>query len=85
VEKIFSRCIRLVPYVDLWRAYANYVRKVKEKAPNAREVILTMYDFVVRNVGLDIGSTEIWMDYLKFLRTAEVRLSKKKTGGKSKG
>lgn len=69
VEKIFSRCLTRVPNIDLWRCYINYVRIVKgEQGPEARKGIKAVFEFALEHMGLDISSTQIWQDYLTFLK-----------------
>ncbi|KAG4300845.1 hypothetical protein PCK1_002922 [Pneumocystis canis] len=74
VETIFSRCLRSVLSVDLWKFYLDYIRRINNVSTGgaqARLVISQAYEFVLAHVGIDKDSGSIWSDYINFIKTAE--------------
>ncbi|KTW27222.1 cleavage polyadenylation factor subunit RNA14 [Pneumocystis jirovecii RU7] len=74
VETIFSRCLRSVLSVDLWKFYLDYIRRVNNVSTGgsqARLVISQAYEFVLAHVGIDKDCGSIWSDYINFVKTAE--------------
>ncbi|KAG4305368.1 hypothetical protein PORY_000924 [Pneumocystis oryctolagi] len=74
VETIFSRCLRSVLSIDLWKFYLDYIRRVNNVSTGgaqARLVISQAYEFVLAHVGIDKDSGSIWSDYINFVKTAE--------------
>ncbi|KAH9950118.1 Suf-domain-containing protein [Amylocystis lapponica] len=69
-ESLFLRFLRKSPWVDLWKFYLIYIRRLNT-GPNAREVIRKSYEFALNHVGQDKDSTEIWTDYIQFLKAGE--------------
>ncbi|PCH41737.1 hypothetical protein WOLCODRAFT_69750 [Wolfiporia cocos MD-104 SS10] len=69
-EGLFKRFLRSSSSVDLWKFYLTYVRRVNT-GPNAREIIRKSYEFALSHVGQDKDSTEIWTDYISFLKSGE--------------
>lgn len=41
--------------------------------PNMRDTIRKAFEFALDKIGLESDSTEIWQDYVEFLKTGEVR------------
>jgi cleavage stimulation factor subunit 3 len=79
VENIFTRCLKTVLSVDLWKFYLNYIRRINNTEDgkiesDTRTVIEKAYDYVLVNVGMDKDSGAIWSDYIFFLKNAEVKL-----------
>ncbi|KAG4086654.1 hypothetical protein H8356DRAFT_962014 [Neocallimastix lanati (nom. inval.)] len=79
VEALFKRCLYMVPNVELWKNYLNYVKKAhsgnaisEDKRQEARKVIEEAYEYVLQHVGTDKNSGSIWQDYLYFIRNSEV-------------
>ncbi|EMR08331.1 hypothetical protein PNEG_03171 [Pneumocystis murina B123] len=74
VETIFSRCLRSVLSVDLWKFYLDYIRRINNVSTGgaqARSVISQAYEFVLAHVGIDKDCGSIWSDYINFVKTAE--------------
>ncbi|CAO3666397.1 unnamed protein product [Umbelopsis ramanniana] len=76
VENIFTRCLKTVLSVDLWKFYLNYIRRINNTEDgklesDTRTVIEKAYDYVLVNVGIDKDSGAIWSDYIFFLKNAE--------------
>ncbi|KAI0922183.1 hypothetical protein AcW1_004043 [Taiwanofungus camphoratus] len=69
-EALFKRFLRTSSSVDLWKFYLTYVRRVNT-GPNARDIIRKSYEFALGHVGQDKDSSEIWMDYIQFLKSGE--------------
>lgn len=69
VEKLFTRCLKQCPHVDLWRTYLKYVTDYKSKLPNSFEEIIKAFELAITQVGLDIASTPIWTDYINFVKS----------------
>jgi cleavage stimulation factor subunit 3 len=73
VERVFERCIMTNPNVGLWSSYINYTRRIHNmdtEPEKSRAVINQVYDFVLENIGIDINSGRIWLDYIEFLRSS---------------
>ncbi|KAK9717514.1 mRNA 3'-end-processing protein rna14, variant 2 [Basidiobolus ranarum] len=77
VESIFTRCLRSVPSIELWKFYLNYIRRMNSgengsaAGPDVRAVVGKAYEFVLQHIGIDKEAGPIWSDYLFFLRTGE--------------
>ncbi|GAB5590553.1 mRNA 3'-end-processing protein rna14 [Umbelopsis nana] len=76
VENLFTRCLKTVLSVDLWKFYLNYIRRINSTddgklESDTRTVIEKAYDYVLNNVGIDKDSGPIWSDYIFFLKNAE--------------
>lgn len=41
--------------------------------PATRDTVRKAYEFALNHIGQDKDSTEIWTDYIQFLKAAEVR------------
>ncbi|KDQ20470.1 hypothetical protein BOTBODRAFT_100538 [Botryobasidium botryosum FD-172 SS1] len=74
-EALFSRFLRPSPWVELWKFYLVYVRRVNSNAadPNNRNTIKKSYEFALNHIGYDKDSGEIWKDYIDFLKEGEAR------------
>ena len=70
VEKIFNRCLVNCLNIELWKYYLQYV-KTGPKSNNFDEV-RKVYEFAIDNIGFDINSTEIWIDYIELLKKMRV-------------
>ncbi|KAI9316273.1 hypothetical protein BX666DRAFT_1949031 [Dichotomocladium elegans] len=78
VEAIFTRCLKTVLSVDLWKFYLGYIRRINQSdsgssaaTPEARAIIEKAYEYVLNNVGIDREAGPIWADYIYFLKSAE--------------
>uniref|UniRef100_A0A5S6R1X7 Suf domain-containing protein n=1 Tax=Trichuris muris TaxID=70415 RepID=A0A5S6R1X7_TRIMR len=67
-EEIFQRCLIEVLNIDLWKSYLKYVRVTKGKLATFREKMAEVYDFALEKVGLDLYSSQIYTDYISFLK-----------------
>ncbi|OSX60713.1 hypothetical protein POSPLADRAFT_1183237 [Postia placenta MAD-698-R-SB12] len=70
-ETLFKRYLRASSAVDLWKFYLTYVSRRVNTGPNAREVIRKSYEYALNHVGQDKDSSDIWMDYIQFLKAGE--------------
>ncbi|KAG1091487.1 hypothetical protein G6F42_019418 [Rhizopus arrhizus] len=77
VEALFTRCLKTVLSVDLWKFYLGYIRRINSGesgssvTPEARAIIEKAYEYVLSNVGIDKDAGPIWADYIYFLKSAE--------------
>ncbi|KAF7724317.1 mRNA 3'-end-processing protein rna14 [Apophysomyces ossiformis] len=77
VEALFTRCLKTVLSVDLWKFYLGYIRRINRgengtaATSEARTVIERAYEFVLENVGIDKDAGPIWADYIFFIKSAE--------------
>jgi cleavage stimulation factor subunit 3 len=69
--EIFDRCLLNNLNVELWQFYLNYVKSSNDSIEN-KEEIEKAFEFALDKVGLDINSTPIWLDYLKFIKNQPV-------------
>ncbi|KZT01729.1 Suf-domain-containing protein [Laetiporus sulphureus 93-53] len=69
-ESLFKRFLRTSSSVDLWKVYLTYVRRVNT-GPNARDVVRKSYEYALNHIGQDKDSSEIWTEYIQFLRSGE--------------
>jgi hypothetical protein len=70
-EALFKRFLRTSPWPELWKFYLVYVRRVNT-GPNTRDSVRMAYEFALNHVGQDKDSTEIWVDFIQFLKAGEV-------------
>ncbi|CAO1612636.1 unnamed protein product [Parajaminaea phylloscopi] len=85
VEQLFTRCLQSTPSVSLWRSYLSYTRRVNPLPPpntngdeegergQVRKLIEGAYEFATRHVGSSRDSSEIWADYLRFVKEREAK------------
>ncbi|ORY94721.1 hypothetical protein BCR43DRAFT_494490 [Syncephalastrum racemosum] len=77
VEALFTRCLKPVLSVDLWKYYLGYIRRINQgengsvALPESRSIIERAYEYVLNNVGIDKEAGSIWADYIHFLKSAE--------------
>ncbi|KAJ4787280.1 mRNA 3'-end-processing protein rna14 [Rhynchospora pubera] len=70
VKQIFSRCLLSCLHINLWRSYINFIRKVNEKkGSEGLEETRKAFDFMLNQVGFDIASGPVWMEYIAFLKS----------------
>lgn len=72
VEELFRRCLAVTNHVGLYRLYVLYVRRVNDVitgGETARRTVITAFEFAIKSVGIDLLSSELWEDYLDFLRS----------------
>ncbi|GAO46479.1 hypothetical protein G7K_0710-t1 [Saitoella complicata NRRL Y-17804] len=77
-QTIFTKCLRSVLDLDLWRFYLDYIRRVNNVltgGAQARMIISQAYEFVLSNIGMDYESGPIWKDYLDFIKSGEATTS----------
>jgi cleavage stimulation factor subunit 3 len=70
-ERLFERSIGTNFHVGLWSTYINYIRRIHNVTTDSskREVITSVYEFVLDNIGIDINSGRIWTDYIEFIKS----------------
>ncbi|KAH3758944.1 cleavage stimulation factor subunit 3 [Pelomyxa schiedti] len=69
VDEIFKMCLLQCPFVDLWKAYLQYIKLLTLDKPTAREELSKAYEFALQHIGYDIGATLIWLEYLEHLKS----------------
>lgn len=72
VEQLFPRCLTITNNVELCRLYVSYVRRVNDVitgGEKARGTVIQAFEFAVTKVGIDVSSSELWNDYLDFLKS----------------
>ncbi|GBE79055.1 hypothetical protein BKA93DRAFT_785197 [Sparassis latifolia] len=67
---LFKRFLRTSPSVELWKFYLSYIRR-HNVGPDAYDTIRNSYEFALNRVGQDKDSTEIWQDYIHFLKSGQ--------------
>ncbi|CAK7902350.1 mRNA 3'-end-processing protein Rna14p [[Candida] anglica] len=71
VEDLFKKCLAVTTHVPLCRLYVSYVRRVNDVitgGDSARGIVIQAFEFAVKRVGIDLASSELWEDYLGFLK-----------------
>ncbi|XP_078152470.1 tetratricopeptide repeat (TPR)-like superfamily protein isoform X1 [Carex rostrata] len=70
VKQIFSRCLLNCLHINLWRSYILFIRKVNEKkGSEGLEETRKAFDYMLHQVGSDIASGPVWMEYIAFLKS----------------
>ncbi|KAI0059336.1 Suf-domain-containing protein [Artomyces pyxidatus] len=69
-EELFKRFLRTSPAVELWKFYLTYVRRINLDA-STRDIVRKAYEYALNHVGQDKDSSDIWTDYIQFLRSGE--------------
>lgn len=73
-ETLFGRSLESVLNLQLWSAYLNYIRRrcpvSTDKTGNNRKTVNEVYEFVIKCVGHDKDSGQIWQDYVNFIRSS---------------
>lgn len=73
VQELFKKCLLAVTtHVGLYRLYVSYVRRVNDVitgGEKARRTVIEAFEFAVKKVGIDLSSSELWEDYLEFLKS----------------
>ena len=73
LEQIFNRTLMVLPSVQLWSLYLDYVRRrqnlVTDTSGKARGVITQAYELCLKQVGVDKDSGFIWQDYITFVKS----------------
>lgn len=67
---IFRKCIPL-PHVGLWRSFMRCTIDYEAKAlppHQGRKLIVDAYEYAIKNVGVDIDASVIWLGYIDFLK-----------------
>lgn len=55
--------------IDLWKTYLHYIKETKGSLASYREKMAQAYDFALDKIGMDIMSYQIWVDYIRFLKS----------------
>lgn len=72
MEEIFKDVLPLSYSVALWNFYLGYILQAQSQAP---EVIQSAYEFALSQIGNDIESGSIWLDYIAFVKEGFVNIS----------
>ena len=72
-EEIFGRCLLRVPDVELFLCSMRYIFRVKRGAQDERSAIEAAFEFALRHVGADLNSGALWVDFVEFQKSREVR------------
>ncbi|EFC40411.1 predicted protein [Naegleria gruberi] len=64
-EEIFKKALDACPNFELWRFYLDYIREHKR---NDVDTIRKAFDICKEKVGLDISSSTLWIDNIKFIK-----------------
>lgn len=67
---LFNKYLKTSPFLDLWKFYLNYVKKMNS-GPNTRDIVRKALEYALNHIGHDKDSTEIWQDYIAFLKAEE--------------
>lgn len=82
VEQLFTRCLRSTPSVSLWKSYLSYTRRVnplpaasssEDGQSPVRKLIEDAYEFAVNHIGMSRDATEIWQEYIKFVKERDAK------------
>lgn len=71
-EQIFAKSIKDVPNVNLWTKYLDYIRRrndLNDPSGQPRQIVASVFEFVIDNIGLDKDSGKIWAEYIQFLKS----------------
>ncbi|KAF3934277.1 hypothetical protein ABW19_dt0202891 [Dactylella cylindrospora] len=72
-ERLFQRCLPLVPNVELWSVYLDYIRRrnnlVTDTDGKARSIVTQVYEFVLSSIGIDKEAGKIWQEYIAFIKS----------------
>lgn len=71
-EEIFKRCLHTCLNVELWHTYLKYVRSKENKEQQPVGTSQAAYEHALENVGFDVSSNEIWLEYLEYLKNIKV-------------
>lgn len=73
VEALVAKCLLQLPNVRLWTTYLDYVRRrndlTNDTSGVARRTLMQSFELVIKNVGMDKDSGQIWRDYIEFIRS----------------
>ncbi|KAH8115634.1 Suf-domain-containing protein [Phellopilus nigrolimitatus] len=70
-EALFARFLRTSASVDLWKFYIIYVRRRLNVGPTTRDTVAKAYEFALQHVGQDKDSSDIWAEYIQFVKSGE--------------
>ena len=71
VGSLFERCLRQCCNKELWKLYLRFVKMGAVAGKNARQEIMTAYEFVEEHYGSDIGSAWFWHEYVSFVKKSD--------------
>jgi cleavage stimulation factor subunit 3 len=73
VERIFQRSLLIVPHVELWSEYLDYIRRrnnlTTDTTGKARLTLTQCYEFVLNGIGCDREAGRIWSEYIQFVKS----------------
>jgi cleavage stimulation factor subunit 3 len=79
LEAVFSRSLKQVLHLDLWKFYLKYVKELNSVCVEGGQstcfdpqgVVIKAYEFALGFIGVDFYSGAIWMEYLDFVRSCK--------------
>lgn len=74
VEQLLAKAISNGAYVPVFQCYIDFVRRrfnlTNDTAGKSRETIVMAYEHVLDQVGIDVDSGKLWLDYIELQKTA---------------
>jgi cleavage stimulation factor subunit 3 len=70
IELIFQKSIKIVPSVELYRHYLEYIIHINTEQEDGKETIIKTFDYILNVVGADKESGPLWLKYLEFVKEA---------------
>ena len=71
---MFGRAVQNGDYVPVFSCYIDFVRRrfnlTNDAGGKSRETIVMAYEFVLGQVGIDVDSGKLWIDYIELQKTA---------------
>lgn len=71
---ILQRCNEICYNIEIWKYYLKYVIEhvCKDENNDSKNMkIIEAYEYALNFIGMDIDSSPMWLDYLKFLKSLE--------------
>jgi len=63
--KILDRCLTQCPSLELYQLYLGYTVEAKKED---RKSVLEAYEFALKAVGRQLGSGQLWLNYIAFVK-----------------
>lgn len=75
IRAIFGKCLIPCPSALLWRKYCAYMASTQDtKTEEGVATMKSVYEYSVDVVGEDADAADVWLDYVRFLRSADATL-----------